>query len=113
MRTRILNTGWTSNNKPPEKLNKFRLHKIEIVDSWTFADTTEIERVKFYFRACDNDGWMFPGDCRFLIAMDVETGYCPDAAIETALRRQLSRYPILFIEEVVQAFRYRRYYCNI
>lgn len=113
MRAKILSAGWTSGTRPPATKNKLRLHKIEIINSRSYPDCAVIERHKFYFRASDKNGWMFPGDCRFLIVMDIYTGYIPDDVVDSALRQQLSRFPILFIEEIVQAFRYRCFYLNI
>lgn len=113
MRTKILKSGWIKATPHRKDMDKLKLDKIKVNDCRSYPDSTFIERVLFYFHACDNIGAIPVSDNRFLVVMDVETGYIPEESVNAALRQQLSRLPILHIEEVVQAFRYRRFYLNI
>lgn len=113
MQTRILKSGWIKITPIRKDMDKLTLDKIKVNDCRSYPDSTFIERVLFYFHACDNIGAISVSDNRFLVVMDIETGYLPQESVSAALRQQLSRFPIIRIEEVVQAFRYRRFYLNI
>lgn len=94
-------------------MNKITLDKIVVKDCRSYPDSTYIERVSFYFRECDASGGTSCSDNRFLIVMDIETGYRPETSVDADLRKLFSRFPIIKIEEVVQAFRYRQFYQKI
>lgn len=112
MKTKILKSGWIKTTPIRKDMDKLKIDKIKINDCRSYSDSTFIERVLFYFHACDNIGANSDSDNRFLIVMDVETEYFHEESVNTALRQQLSRFPILHIEEIVQAFRYRRHCCT-
>lgn len=111
--TKILKSGWIKITPPRKDMDKMTLDKIKVNDSRSYPDSTCIERVLFYFQECDSAGAISCSDNRFLVVMEVETGYRPKTSVDADLRKLLSRFEIIKIEEVVQAFRYRHFYLNI
>lgn len=89
------------------------LSRIKLLDYRTFSDCTCIETVSFYFEYCTEDGGISGSENRFIIEADIETGYRPESDVENDMRRMFSQYPIVNIEKLLTAFKYRQFYKNI
>ena len=101
-----------------EKMNPIdmiRLDKIKILGCEGHADSSYIETIEMSFNVCSINGLIIGAntDNRFRIVFDIETGYLPEDAIEKQLKKLLESFKIYDIETLLQAFRYRRFYCKL
>lgn len=87
--------------------------KIEVVDCESYPDCSYIETVRFTFSVCNQKG-ATPGfhGPKQIVYLKIVAGYIPVERVKAELRRLLSRFNIFRVEELIEAFAYRRYYCR-
>ena len=95
--------------------------KIIIIGSGSRGNCTYIETVKFEFELCDAHGAINGTNLynRLILKFDIETGYIPIEMVSESLKQVLSKVEelknikIFRLTEIIEAFKYRRYYCHI
>ena len=110
---KIRSTNYDSERMNP--IDMIRLDKIKILGCEGHADSSYIETIEMSFNVCSKNGFIIGAntDNRFRIVFDIETGYLPEDAIEKQLKKLLEYFKIYDIETLLQAFRYRRFYCKL
>lgn len=83
---------------------------IEVLGCRSYADCTYVETVRFTFAIGNEKGATPMPITKMIVELDIETGYIPDERIRENLMSLLSRFKILQLEQLVEAFVYRKYY---
>lgn len=91
------------------------IDKISVISSESHYDCSYFEKIKLSFSECNEHGGINGANMnsRFVILLEIETGYIPDDIVAKDLKNGLSQYKIRNINELISAFKYRRYYCKI
>jgi hypothetical protein len=102
----------------PEKTHGDHLviKNISVVDSWSYPDCSYKERIKLQFTPCDKDGFINGMDVHSIVevTLDMDTGYIPHETVGRSLKETLSgAFRIVKLDELIKAFKYRKYYCSI
>lgn len=92
----------------------FRLDKINVKKCICFPDCTYVETVDLSFIPCNKDGSISGEfiDARFRVVFEIETGYLSEKNVVTELKNGLAKFNILDIDNLIAAFKYRKYYCS-
>ena len=107
--------------KPEHEFTHVRLCNIDVLNCKSYPDCTYIETVKFEFELCDAHGAINGTNLhnRLILKFDIETGYIPIEIVSESLKQVLSKVEelknikIFRLTEIIEAFKYRRYYCHI
>lgn len=86
--------------------------KIEVLKCVSHTDCSYTETVRLSFYMGSKDGAMPYLSPKQIIELDIDTGYLPVETVEYELRALLSDFKIFKIEKFLEAFKYRRYFCN-
>lgn len=92
------------------------INNISVVDSWSYPDCSYKERIKLQFTPCNKDGSINGTDCHSIVevTLDIATGYIPFETVGRSLKETLSgAFRIVKLDELIKAFKYRKYYCSI
>lgn len=95
-----------------EKYDTLIPEKIEVLKCVSHADCSYTETVRLSFYIGTQDGVMPYLSPKQIIELDIETGYLPVETVENELRTLLSDFKIFKFEKFLEAFKYRRYFCN-
>ena len=108
---RILKESWEGENTHKDEY--LILGNISFVSSMSCRDCSFYETIKLSFEPCNEKGRTFvPSNTRFILMIEVDSGYYPVDNVIKDLRNDLSKFNILNIGDLLQAFRYRKYYFN-
>lgn len=95
----------------------FSLKRIKVLSCESFSDCNYIETVLFTFNLCEEKApYSINGadiDIQFNLEVAISTGYLPEHLVAEKLRKLLSRFKIVKINELINAFAYRKYYNEI
>lgn len=108
---KIINT-FSEGRKLPEEYNTLIPDKIEVLKCTSHSDCSYTETVRFSFYMGDQNGAMPIQPAKKIIDLDIDTGYIPVDKVEQELSNLLSSFKIFQIEKLLEAFKYRRYFCN-
>ena len=107
----ILKEYWEGENTHKDEY--LILDNISFVSSKSCVDCSFYETIKLSFEPCNEKGRTFvPSTTRFILMIEVDSGYYPVENVIKDLRNGLSNFNILNIGDLLQAFRYRKYYFN-
>lgn len=95
----------------------FSLKRIKVLSCESFSDCNYIETVLFTFNLCEEKAPYFINgadiDIQFNLEIEINTGYLPEDSAARDLRKILSPFKIVKINELINAFAYRKYYNEI
>lgn len=91
-----------------------KLDKIKVIKCDMHGDCTYHETVHLSFCICDERGyeWFKNIDNHFNIILIIETGYLPYSEVSKSLVKMLEPFNIVDVNTLVDAFKYRQFYCN-
>lgn len=94
----------------------FSLKRIKVLSCESFSNDY-IETILFTFDLCEEKApYSINGadlDIQFNVEIAISTGYLPEHLVAEKLRKLLSRFKIVKINELINAFAYRKYYNEI
>lgn len=103
--------------KMPIDDKAFSLKRIKVLSCESFSDCNYIETVLFAFDLCEDKApYSINGanlDIQFNVEIVISTGYLPEDSVARNLRKLLSGFRIVKIDELINAFAYRKYYNEI
>ena len=107
----ILKEYWEGENTHKDEY--LILDNISFVSSKSYRDCSFYETIKLSFEKKKKKGRTFvPSSTRFILMIEIDSGYYPVNDVIKDLRSDLSKFNILNIGDLLQAFRYRKYYFN-
>lgn len=97
-----------------DNINYLRLDKIKVLKCDVHGDCTYHETVHLSFFVCDKGGNECAADIdnHFNIILIIETGYLPYREVSKSLVKMLEPFDIVDVNTLVDAFKYRQFYCN-
>lgn len=94
----------------------FSLKRIKVLSCESFSDCNYIETVLFTFNLCEEKAPYYINgadiDIQFNLEVEINTGYLPEDSVARNLRKIISPFKIVKINELINAFAYRKYYYN-
>lgn len=104
-------------NVKPTKVqyDHLRIKNISVVGCTSYSDCTYIERIVLQCEDCSEQGEVRGDkmDKYIYVKFKIETGYLPYSVVRKTLRDNISKLRIYKIDEFLDAFKYRNYYCKI
>ena len=98
---RILKESWEGENTHKDEY--LILDNISFVSSRSCVDCSFYEAIKLSFEPCNEKGRTFvPSTTRFILMIEVDSGYYPVDNVVKDLRNGLSRFNILNIGDLLQ-----------
>lgn len=96
-----------------EKYDTLIPDKIEVLKCVSHSDCSYTETVRLSFYVGMQNGLTPIPSTKQIIELDIDTGYLPEEKVERNLRILLSDFKIFQFEKFLEAFKYRRYFCNL
>lgn len=107
----ILKEYWKGENSHKDEY--LILDNISYISSKSCQDCSFYETIKFSFEPCNETGRRFlPSITRYIVIVEIDSGYYPVVNVLNDLKKGLSKFKILNISGLLEAFKYREYYFN-
>ena len=110
---KLIKEYWTINPEEIGPTDWLYPLNIKVNEVKSYPDCTYYENITFTFEKCDKNGARIITNNKFIVNLEIETGYRPKETVSMELYNFLNKYDIFNLSDLITAFNYRQYYEKI